>query len=55
MLVFSWDIILKGTFDGIIYIFNYVINEIDIIELWISKFYECPFCTLDSILEILVK
>jgi hypothetical protein len=41
MLVFSWDIILKGTFDGIIYI--YIISEIDIIELWISKFYECKF------------
>ncbi len=22
---------------------NYVINEIDMIELWISKFYECKF------------
>jgi hypothetical protein len=41
MLVFSWDIICKGTFDGIF--LNYVINEIDIIELQISKFNECKF------------
>jgi hypothetical protein len=34
MLVFS----SKGTFDGIIYLKRYVINEIDIILLWISKF-----------------